>query len=47
MYNTERNSHAYGLYWPSFQSLFSENMEVALYKKGYRWIEQFILLQLI
>ena len=42
-----RNSHAYGTYWPSFQSPFLENMGVVLYNKGYQMIELFILLQLI
>ena len=43
----KRNSHAYGTYWPSFQSPFLENMGVVLYNKGYQMIELFILLQLI
>ena len=43
----KRNSHAYGTYWPSFQSPFVENMGVVLYNKGYQMIELFILLQLI
>ena len=30
----QRNSHAYGPYWPSFQSPILENMEVVLYNKG-------------
>ena len=42
-----RNSHAYGTYWPSFQSPFLENMGVVLFNKGYQMIELFILLQLI
>ena len=42
-----RNSHAYGTYWPSFQSPFVENVGVVLYNKGYQMIELFILLQLI
>ena len=42
-----RNSHAYGTYWPSFQSLFFENMGVVLNNKGYQMIELFMLLQLI
>ena len=43
----QRNSHAYGTYWPSFQSPFLENMMVVLYNKGYQMIELLILLQLI
>ena len=43
----QRNSHAYGTYWPSFQSPFLENMGVVLNNKGYQMIELFILLQLI
>ena len=42
-----RNSHAYGTYWPSFQSPFLEYIGVVLYNKGYQMIELFILLQLI
>ena len=43
----ERNSHAYGTYWPSFQSPFLENMGEVLYNKGNQMIELFILMQLI
>ena len=42
-----RNSHAYGTYWPSFQSPFLESIGVILYSKGYQMIELFILMQLI
>ena len=43
----KRTSHAYGPYWPSFQSQFLENMEIVLYNKGYQMLKVFILLQLI
>ena len=43
----QRNSHAYGIYWPSFQSPFLENTGIVLYNKGYQMIELFILLQLV
>ena len=36
---SQRNSHAYGTYWPSFQFPFLENMGVVLYNKGYQMID--------
>ena len=42
-----RNSHAYGTYWPSFQSPFLENIGEVVYNKGYQMIELYILMQLI
>ena len=47
LYVFKRNSHAYGTYWPSFQSPFLENMGVFMNNKGYQMIQLFILLQLI
>ena len=44
---TLRNTHAYGTFWPSFQSPFLENMGVVLNNKEYQMIELFHKCQLL